>query len=176
MSFISVWAPDNSFCILNRKCKIALPNKSRKEKRDDPAMTASAEALVFPGTERGKCIGLAGPQGLRPWHPPARPARAAGASLLQPSPDSYSSFLYSGISLAGEQEGQSVALRSGRWLGRWEYPSVPDASDCCGGILFLLTPQNPRWPRDAVRISVLLLLLSKPWHSWETCVLNNGYF
>lgn len=102
MSFISMWAPDNSFCILNRKCKIALSNKSRKEKRDDPAMTASAEALVFPGTERGRCIGLAGPQGLQPWHPPARPARAAGASLLQPSPDSYSLFLYSGISLAGK--------------------------------------------------------------------------
>lgn len=87
-SFISMLAPDNYFHILKRKCKTALSDERRKEKRDDAAMTGSAEALVFPGWGGNNRMSLTGPRGLQPWHPPARPARAAGAPLLQPSPQS----------------------------------------------------------------------------------------
>lgn len=69
-----------------------------------------------------------------------------------------------------------MALRLGHWLGRWENSLDPDASDQRGGIPFLLIPQNPPWPGNAVHISLVLLLLSKLRHSWETFGLTNCYF
>lgn len=103
--FLFLYSPGNYFVF---RCKISLSNKSRKEWRDDPAITRSAEALVFPGTG----VKLDQPQ---PWHLPTSPAQcsqAATASLLQPRPDNLWLFLLSGVSPAEKWGGQTMSPES----------------------------------------------------------------